>query len=311
MNLVLRASGGIAAAALILTGAAPTAASAATVKAIVSVPCSTPSLIAAVNAANTAGSGTLLLASNCTYTLTTASGVGRGPDGLPVILGNIDLVGGTSTHIARAAAAPRFRILEVAAGAVLHVVNTFVTGGNADGTIPTNDTGGGILNSRGTLVLTQSTVSGNTADSGAGISNDSSGATLTNTLVDGNSTRTGGGGGGGLYNDGELIVNTSILRANHANTNGGGLYNGQGGVTMMTQSTVDQNTAGSTGGGIFNAQDGHLTLVRTLIDRNTSGNGGGLFNAGLSTRVSLVTSIIGPNTPNNCAPVGTIIGCVG
>jgi hypothetical protein len=305
-----RRFGGTVAATLALAGI-PATATAAHARQVVNVPCSTVSLISAINAANTAGSGTLLLASNCTYLLTTPNGVGRGPDGLPVITGSLSLIGGNSTTIARSSTAAPFRVLEVAAGAALGLRNLFIIGGNADATVPTNDTGGGILNSRGTVVLDHVTLTGNTADSGAGLSNDSGRADVTNTLVQNNTTRTGGGGGGGFYNDGSLTIQVSILRANRANTTGGGIYNGQGGRTEAVNVTAENNTAGTNGGGFFNAADGRLVLLRTLVRSNIAANGGGIFNAGIPSRVSLITSIVTANAPNNCAPAGSVAGCVG
>ncbi|MFB9839131.1 hypothetical protein [Actinoallomurus acaciae] len=275
----------------------------------VSVPCSAAALVTAVNAANATGSGTLLLASNCNYVLTAPSATGRGPDGL-LITGNVNIIGGVSTRISRSTAAVPFRIIEVASGAVLGLRNVFVSGGLTDNTVPTNDTGGGILNSRGTITLVHTTITGNTADNGAGISNDSGRLILSKTLVQANTTRATGGGGGGIYNDGSLTIQVSIVRGNRANTDGGGLYNGQGGRAELIQSTVDQNTAGATGGGIFNAADGRLILNRTLVEANTATNGGGIFNAGLASRVTVITSIIRRNTPNNCAPTGSVAGCL-
>jgi hypothetical protein len=311
MGSATRRTGGIAAATLIMAGM-PVMASTANARQVVNVPCSTPSLITAINAANAIGSGTLLLASHCTYTLTSAAGTGRGPDGLPVITGNIALIGGHSTQITRSSTAAAFRIIEVAAGAVLTLRNIWLSGGNADATVPTNDTGGGILNSRGTLEVRNVTLFNNTADSGAGISNDSGRADVSFAFIENNSTRTGGGGGGGFYNDGSLVINESILRGNHANTNGGAIYNGQGGRTETIQTTIDRNSAGANGGGVYNATDGRVILLRTLVDRNTATTtGGGIFNAGIPGRVTIPGSLVTANTPNNCRPAGSVPGCVG
>ncbi len=283
MGSVMRTAGGIATAALMATGVTVVA-QPAYARQTINVPCSAAALVTAVSTLNSVGSGTLLLASNCNYALTAPSATGRGPDGL-LITGSINIIGGTSTRISRSVAAAPFRIIEVASGAALGLRNVFVSGGLTNNTVPTNDTGGGILNSRGTVMLVRTTITGNTADNGAGISNDSGRLVVENTLVQGNTTRTSGGGGGGLYNDGSLTVEDSILRGNTANTNGGALYNGQGGRADLIQ--------------------------RTLIDRNTAGNGGGVFNAGIPSDVSLIASLIQLNTPNNCAPAGSVSGCFG
>jgi predicted outer membrane repeat protein len=305
----MRRSNGVATAMLILAGI-PAMAPAAQARQVTRVPCSTAALVSAVAAANAAGTGTLELASSCNYALTAPSGIGRGPDGL-LITGNIAIIGGNSTHIMRSPSAPLFRLIEVASGAVLNLRNVFVSGGHANGTVPANDTGGGILNSRGTLELVRTTVSGNIADSGAGVSNDSGRAIVENTLVTGNSTSPSGGGGGGFYNDGSLTIEVSELRGNHANTNGGGVYNGQGGRIETFRVTFDRNTAGSDGGALYEAGDGRAVLERTLVEDNTAASGGGIFNAGVWSRVSMLDSLIHTNTPNNCAPGGSISGCVG
>jgi hypothetical protein len=77
--------------------------------------CSTAGLISKITEANqAAGSVTITLAARCTYTLTAAAGTSaNGPNGLPVITGDITLDGNNSV-IRRAPDAPAFRILEVA-----------------------------------------------------------------------------------------------------------------------------------------------------------------------------------------------------
>jgi hypothetical protein len=306
MGSAMRISGGIGAAALtMMTGMAVAQPAHAQT---VNVPCSAAALVTAVTAANANGSGTLQLASNCNYLLTAPSAVGRGPDGL-LITGNVRILGGRSTQISRSAAAAPFRIIEVAAGAVLDLRRVFVSGGLTDATVPTNDTGGGILASRGTILLVRTTISANTADNGAGISNDSGRVIISDSRVENNTTRLTGGGGGGIYNDGSLTIQRSLIRGNRANTNGGGLYNGQGGRAETFRVTFDRNIAGGLGGGAYNNGDGRLVLRRTLVTLNVTANGGGVFNAGVLGRVTLVGSIIRNNTPNNCA--GTVLGCTG
>lgn len=306
MGSAMRISGGIATAAVMMTGMA--VAQPAFARQTVSVPCSASALVTAVNAANAIGSGTLLLASSCDYVLTSASATGHGADGL-LITGDISIIGGVSTRISRSSTAAPFRIMEVAAGAGLTLRNVFVSGGLADSSTAANDTGGGILNSRGSVTLKQVTVSGNAAGSGGGISNDSQRLYLKNTLVENNTA--GSGGGGGIDNDGLLTLNYGIVRFNHANTNGGGIDNGAGGRTETLSTTITGNTAGSAGGGVYNAADGRLTLQSTLLKLNSATNGGGVYNAGGSSRVSVSNSTISSNSPNNCAPSGAVEGCTG
>src|SRR5262245_23299503 len=148
MTLVKLALGsGVGLAALI---AAPTAASAAT------VPCTQGALVAAINAANAAGGGTINLASGCDYALTTAD---NGEHGLPVVTTQIRLNGNGATVDGTGAV----RVFEVDGPGSLSAQNVTITGGSAD-------IGGGIENAGGTVTLNHSQVTGNTAaQAGGGI----------------------------------------------------------------------------------------------------------------------------------------------
>jgi hypothetical protein len=317
MGSVTKAAGGFAAALLIQAGltAAPSAANA---QQVVFVPCTAnraAALDTAITNANTAGTGTIRLASFCDYSLTapfSPAGTGRGPDGF-LISGNIGIIGGRSTKISRAASASRFRVLEVAPGAALSLRNLFISGGAAETSPqPGVDTGGGILSSRGNVLLHHVTVTGNTADSGGGISNDSGRFTVLKTLISENTTR--GGGGGGIYNDGSLSVKLSRITGNHANTNGGGVFNEFGRIDAF-RATIDRNTANgydeSHGGGLYNNSTGRAVLQRVLIEANRAPDGAGIFNAGIPARVSLIASLVRFNVQNDCAPPGSVKGCRG
>jgi CSLREA domain-containing protein len=109
------------------------------------------------------------------------------------------------------------------------------------------------------------------------------GGTLTlNNLTVRNGAHTGGGtnsGGGGIYNQGELILQNVSLSNNHAG-NGGGIFND--GILTINNSAISNNQAGN-GGGIFN--DGFATIVDVTLDFNSAGSGpefggGGIYNSG-------------------------------
>src|SRR5882724_9412621 len=94
MRIIARPSG--YAAALLLAGtaalAAPAAAQAsAPIPVPPVVPCSSSALVAAIQNANSAGSGILRLSPVCNYVLTTAVAPG---DGLPLISGRLTVIGG-------------------------------------------------------------------------------------------------------------------------------------------------------------------------------------------------------------------------
>jgi hypothetical protein len=107
--------------------------------------------------------------------------------------------------------------------------------------------GGGIFNA-GTLTLSNSTVSGNTANYGGGIFNADNGTlTLTYSTVSGN-TATNESGGGGIRNANTLTVTNSTLSGNSA-PSGGGIYDG---ATATLKNTIVANSpsGGNCGGGI-------------------------------------------------------------
>ncbi|MEU6328757.1 hypothetical protein ABZ851_15980 [Streptomyces sp. NPDC047049] len=176
------------------------------------VACGESALVDAVNTANAAGGGSLLLAPLCTYTLTSAhssGGAGQSP-GLPNITTPISMAG-LATRITRAPSAPAFRIFEVdgpsqvpGANGQLTMGAVTVSGGDAGLGV-----GGGIANLGGSVALTGSTV----RDSKASY-------------------------GGGIYTDGTLILTGSSVTANTAGVNGGGIFTNAGGVVLIGSGVV-------------------------------------------------------------------------
>lgn len=132
--------------------------------------------------------------------------------------------------------------------------------------------GGGIRNS-GTLMLTDVTISGNTASTF----------------------------GGGIANAGTLILTNVTISTNTTGRDGGGLFNSFEASATLTNVTLSTNTAGSRGGGVFNI--GTLDLTNTTLSTNTASFGGGLLNNGGS--VTLKNTIVA-NSPSggNCAGSG-------
>jgi hypothetical protein len=153
-----------------------------------------------------------------------------------------------------------------------------VTGSTLSANTATNS-GGGIYNS-GTLTVSDSTLSGNAANgNGGGIYNYFSGTlAVSDSIMSGNSAR---GAGGGIYNFvGTLTVSDSTLSGNAANGTygvGGGIYNG--GTLTVTGSTLAGNTSTYYGGGIHN--NGTLTVSdSTLSGNSAAADGGGIWNYG-------------------------------
>jgi len=196
--------------------------------------------------------------------------VASSDDGLPEVTGAVDLVG-FATTIARVSG-PSFTILEVNGGD-LTVSGITLTGGA--------ESEGGCLEPEGdgTLVLNNVAIHDCTA-----------------------------GEGGAIYaEDASVTIVGSHIVSNSA-TDGGGIYITDGADVQILGSTVAQNLA-EFGGGIY-LDDGTLLLRNSAVYRNTAFvDGGGLFNDTSPTNVSIVNSMVASNVPDNCEPIGTIIGC--
>ncbi len=271
-----------------LTTAAPASATAQSAR-VIRVPCSAASLTNAVITANGLGSAALRLAPSCVYDLTAT---------LPIITGNLALIGGPSTTIRRDASAPTFAILTTGPGVTLHVSGVFILNGNGA-------TGGGIAN-QGTAFLDHVTLSGNTAVSGGAVETFPGAHTvLRRSVVVGNTATTNGGG---LETLGRTDVFESRITGNNSSLFGGGVSTEVGGVTRLVRSTIDHNLSGANGGGISNP--GTTSLFRTLVEHNSAaGTGGGVFDLAPGA-VTSTLSVIRLNTPNNCSPAGVVPGCV-
>jgi hypothetical protein len=255
------------------------------------VPCGGQSaLVEAINAANSAGGGTLNLAKNCDYALTSVDN--GGVNGLPVVVTTITVNGHKSTIDGTGVV----RVFEVDGPGNLSLHDVTITGGSAsdpDGGIPTL-VGGGIANFGGTVMLDHSQVSGNAAvAAGGGIANvtfdPSSLATLTlrNSSVNGNQQTLdgpdGGLGGGGLANvNGTAILDHTQVNGNTAEGfQGGGIVTGDflgSGAPVLTldHSQVNGNTAPNAGGGGIQNSLGTVNVNHSQVDGNSSLNGGGI-----------------------------------
>ena len=160
--------------------------------------------------------------------------------------------------------------------------------------------GGGIYNG-GTLTLNDTRLTDNSATngSGGGIWNGSSSSTsvVSGCTLSGNSASDGGG----IENDGTLIVIDSTLADNSAEFGGGGINN-RGGTLTVSNSTLADNSAGTAidsveheggGGGIYN-QAMLKVSDSTLADNSSEyADGGGVDNAGVAI---LNNSIVAEST---------------
>jgi hypothetical protein len=262
----------------------------------ITVPCrDSAALIHAIDTANSASTPTTInLGGTCRLTTPAATGgsTAHGQDGLPIITGDITVVGGAIAR-SQAAGTPLFRIFEVAGGGKLTLRSVTITGGKVNGD------GGGIYNNTGgTLTLDSSTLTANQAiDSpvvadvddttdGGGLQNHGL-ATVVNSLINNNSVTTtvpgqptgGEALGGGVSNeDGTLVIKRSRILNNHAQgaaavfdgSFGGGLEISLGASTLtMEDSVVQGNTvSGWTAIGAGLHLERPATIARSIITDN-------------------------------------------
>jgi predicted outer membrane repeat protein len=249
------------------------------------VACSENALVAAVNLANsTSASDTLVLASGCTYSLTSSHG--GLTNGLPVITTPIEMIGPAT--ITRASLL-LFRIAEVSpTGSLTLTTAVSFTNGSAVGD------GGAILN-RGAVTLTESSLIGNfAAFNGGGLANAD---TPSGTAPAATFTRS------------PVSNNTALL-------SGGGIYNGLRGTLTTTGVTgspmfISGNTATLRGGGIAAISSTATTLTQTAVTTNNAVlTAGGVYRLGGT--MTTTNSPISANTPNNCVgSVPAVPNCTG
>jgi len=199
--------------------------------------------------------------------------------------------------------------------------------------------GAGILN-RGTMTLTNSTVTGNAVDiavmycgvppletipplvlgpllcGGGGIYNDGGTLTLFDSTVSGNTVETFVGiicsdcGGGGIYNRGTLTLVRTTVSGNRADdrlapdpVNKPGIGGGifNAGVMTLIDSTIGGGNIANYGGGLHN--DGTMTVVNsTVSDNNASEFGGGIDTGSPVSKAT--TRLINTTVSGNSARVG-------
>lgn len=149
--------------------------------------------------------------------------------------------------------------------------------------------GGALLNEGGTVTVTNSNLSNNSAVRAGGAIEASGGRTqVDDTTMSGNVAGPMPGNGGALHltGVGNVTVNRSVVTDNTAGSEGGGLWNSGGGTMTVAGTTLTGNIANGVdpdngGGALFN-DGGSLTVNTSTVSDNSavqgSGSGGGVFN---------------------------------
>ena len=248
------------------------------------------------------GTGDTITVPAGTYTITIAgAGEELNATGDYDILKSVAIVGaGSSSTFINGGGLDRVFHIDPVGQGFGTVVSVSIAGVTITGGLATGVYGGGIHNF-GTLTVTNSIITGNTATGsvyGGGIFNYWGSATslsITNSTISGNSA---GAGGGGIYAGGTITITNSTITLNTASGHGGGIQTG-GGTLVIIDSIISSNTALAgydyVGGGIYN-EGGTTSITNSSITGNTANRGGGIFN---SDRVTVTNSTISENIGYN------------
>ncbi len=168
------------------------------------------------------------------------------------------------------------------AGGAYNAGTTAAANSTISDNIAKGDAGGIYNDYYGLVDLTGSSIEHNTAENAGGVYNGGT-ITITNSMISDNTARWNGGG---IYNYGVMDLINSYIDRNIAQYAGGGLYNRF--AITVTNSTISDNMAEWSGGGISNY--GVMNLISSSIDKNTAENGGGVYNEGAITAANCTIS---------------------
>ena len=202
-----------------------------------------------------------------------------------------------------------------------------LTGGSTSGTggaINASDSGGGSLTIRRSTIRgnssssTGSDPSGDNNNGGGGIFTGVRSLVVIDSTISGNSSAADGGGINSPLEANVTLINSTVS-GNTAGARGGGLYFDDGDARIIN-STITNNTAAGAGGGIGNYADGSgesLTIHNSIIAVNSDDGSAPDFVAPdtPATNLKVLASLIGDNTgttlaesPTPDAISGNIVG---
>ncbi|NES67699.1 MAG: DUF4347 domain-containing protein, partial [Okeania sp. SIO2D1] len=161
------------------------------------------------------------------------------------------------------------RVFDVLEDAVLQLENVEITGGVVGFVTNVSDSGGGIQN-YGTVNISNSTISGNSATfgfGGGGISNGGT-ANISDSNISGNSAVNAGG----ISNGGIANISNSTISGNLGSSYAAGIDNR--GIANISNSTISGNLGSSYAAGIDNR--GIANISNSTISSNSASFGGGI-----------------------------------
>ena len=240
------------------------------------------------------GPDTIVLAANGTYTLTGINNINAGLNGLPSITSHITIQGqGATIRRSTSGGVPGFRLFHLQPSGTLALNDVTLARGRA---IESGQGGnGGAVYAAGTLILEGVTIRDGVAqDAGGGVFVFGS-VTMTNSTLSGNSAAVGGALAVAVGASSTLLNTTITLNA--ATTSGGGLYVVSSGAsyenTIIAGNVAAVSGSDCSGGGI------------TSAGNNLVGNGTGCPTTGSDLTTSNVANELNTTLADNGGPTET------
>jgi hypothetical protein len=194
------------------------------------------------------------------------------------------------------------RILASSANAVVNLNDLRFTAGNGAGAVNTGR-GGAIYNVGGTMVITNSILTGNSAANGGALNNAASATpsvpanlTIINCVITNNSSTSSGAAMQNFSTSTLHIRNTTVSGNTSAGTGIAGAFQANGTVTI-TNSTFSGNSApGGTGGGVYFNGTSMIMTNTTIVNNSSAVGGGGLHRTGTNPTLLMRNTIVANNT---------------
>lgn len=105
-----------------------------------------------------------------------------------------------------------------------------------------------------------------------------------------------GGGGGAVFNNGTLTLDTVTVKANGSPSNGAGGIHNNGTLTLLDSTVADNQATNAAGGGIVNR--GVLNVTRSTISGNGAIGAGGGVDVSWTAAVAIKNSTLSGNSSN-------------
>jgi CSLREA domain-containing protein len=227
--------------------------------------------------------------------------------GITSAAGNVTLDGLT---IENGIASDTGGAIQVQSRGTLSILNSTLTGNSTTGETAS---GGAVCDWDGTLTVTDCTLTGNStigdnAYGGALYSRDGA-MTVTNSTLSGNSTTGQMACGGAVYDwSGALTVTNCLLSGNSTigpRAYGGAIYSRSGAMTVTNSTLSGNSTSGASAvGGAIDSFDGSVTVTNSTLVQNhaTNAAGGGIAAQQSAATITLRNTILAQNTDNGTAP---------